>query len=422
MSHEGFRAVLQIREGGITGGGGEWITVGGTRDCTLNTTMGEADATHRAGGGFTMTMASLDSASVEFEVLWLDDDEAQTLLETAYRTRATIGVRVLDKPLDELGEGLLANAQVLQFARREPLSDTVRADCIIKPTYSTVAPSWLEEDVPLYVESEWEPGGDGLTLTFDAPVALGPLAIEDPTAAAPIVFTDDTGASFIVETFDNAVFAGNTVRIPAADVRSVLGDRIYVSAASHFAGGGVDWASTANAVGAPNGTYAEATITSGNGTSDQLRCSTAAAALPAEPIGYMVGFKGKTDDDTSPVDVEIGLGAVTVLTETLTEANTEYEDEATLTAEQLAAVTALVISGFTGASVSTSILAIATGTVAGDTKAQIDAIWIQPIYGEDLANEKITIANDTFRNANFPARTTQAIVGVTAGTLTVIPS
>lgn len=144
MAKQGFRATIWIRDGGITGGSAEWIALGGARDCTLNTTMGEGDATHRAGGGFTMTLAILEDASVDAEILWIDDDAAQLVLEAAYASRGVVGVRMLDSDDDETGIGLEANCQVLNLTRREPLNDTIKADVTLKPTYSTTDPRWVE--------------------------------------------------------------------------------------------------------------------------------------------------------------------------------------------------------------------------------------------------------------------------------------
>ncbi len=145
MAKQGFRAKIWVREGGTTTGTAEWLALGGARDCTLNTTMGEGDATHRAGAGFTMTLAILEDASVDAEILWIDDDDAQLVLEAAYASRGVVGVRMLDSDDDETGIGLEANCQVLNLTRREPLNDTIKADLTLKPTYSSVAPRWVED-------------------------------------------------------------------------------------------------------------------------------------------------------------------------------------------------------------------------------------------------------------------------------------
>jgi hypothetical protein len=424
MARLGFQAVLQVRSGGMTGGGGEWTTVGTARDCTLNASMTEADATHRASGGFTLSVAAIEAASVEFELLWDDEQAAQEIIEAAYQSRGTIGLRVLDKPLDEDGEGLLCNAQVLTFTRREPLDDTIKADVVIKPTYSAAAPSWLEPPPPSYASAVWEPGGDGLVLTFDAPVALGDAAMAGSSAAAPVVFTDDTGDTYIVETFDNAVFDGNTVTIPAGDVALAAGSRIYASATVSVAGANAAWASPANAQGAPDDSFTEATLTTILSESNVLRSSTAATPLPARPITVMFGFKGKTDDDTDPVEVSLGIGSIIIDPVTLTETNTEYEEEldTVMTDEILDSLRDRIEAGFDNSGAPTALGLFAEGVVSGDTKAQIDAVWVRPVYAEDLANEKITILDDTFRSAAYPARPTQAVIGVAAATLTVSPS
>jgi hypothetical protein len=133
-----FEGTLKYKVGGI-GGGGAWTDLNTTRDVTLNLEAGEADVTHRGGGGFVMTQAALMDSSVEFDMVWDPADVGVQAIRDAHLNRSVIGIQCLD----DSGEGLQADMQVFEFSRNEAITDAMIMTVRVRPTYSATAPSWI---------------------------------------------------------------------------------------------------------------------------------------------------------------------------------------------------------------------------------------------------------------------------------------
>lgn len=418
----GRKGTLQVRAGGVTGGPGTWITCGSAVTVTLGLTTEAGDATARDSEGWKQEVPVHRVAEVRLDMRWRTTDPARDVLIAALKAEdaaSIIGVRVLDGPDLNVNEGLEADVHVYDMSLDQPIGDVQNASVLLKPAADSGA-RWREPAPPSFASASWAPGGAGLAITFTGPVAIGAAALAGSAGAAAVVITDDAGDAWFVTSFDNAVIAGNTVTIPATDLSSVNGERIYVDSFNEV-GSGTAWSNIANAAGEPDGTFAETTLTSVADESRALRGAAAAQDLPAKPTSFRAGFKGQTDDDSDPVTVQTGIGTLLVGA-VLTETNEEHEQLLTADAAVVAEIVERVEAGISGTTGSNNIPIAASGTVASDTKAQIDAVWLQPVYGAPGANEKISIVADAFRGALYPTRPTQAVAAALNQNLTVMPS
>jgi len=120
-----------------------WDVVGNVRDNTLSLETGEADVTTRTNNGWRAVIATLKTASVEFEMVWDNADADFTAIRTAFLTNASLEFLILDGLVATVGsQGLRATCMIGKFTRSEPLEDAVKASVSIKPTFSANAPSW----------------------------------------------------------------------------------------------------------------------------------------------------------------------------------------------------------------------------------------------------------------------------------------
>jgi len=101
------------------------------------------DASTRGGGGWKQTAVVMQDATVDFDLPWDSDDATLQALKAAYFGRTTVGVAVMDGPIDEAGsEGLWMDAAVVKFERDEPLEGEVTVSVSLKPGVSENAPEW----------------------------------------------------------------------------------------------------------------------------------------------------------------------------------------------------------------------------------------------------------------------------------------
>jgi hypothetical protein len=118
-------------------GGSEMTNV---KNVTLNLEKGEADVTTRGAQGWRATLGTLKDGSVEFEMIWDDEDGAFNTIQSAFFSGDPVAMQVLD---GEGGSGLDADFSVIKFTRNEPLEEAITASVTVKPTYSTRAPAWV---------------------------------------------------------------------------------------------------------------------------------------------------------------------------------------------------------------------------------------------------------------------------------------
>ncbi len=135
----GMEAVLNYKVDG-QGAGGAWTELTNVRDVTLNLEAAEADLTTRGNQGWRANVATLKSATIEFEMVWDTADAGFTAIRNAYLNNAIIGFQVLD---DTGGEGLQADFMISSFSRSEPLEEGITVSVSAKVAYSATPPSWI---------------------------------------------------------------------------------------------------------------------------------------------------------------------------------------------------------------------------------------------------------------------------------------
>ena len=135
----GMEAKLLYKVGG-QGGAGSWTALGNTRDVTLNLEAGEADVTTRANNGWRAMVATLKSASVEFEMVWDTTDAGFKAIKDAFFGNTAISLQILD---GAAGQGLQADFSITNFSRKEGLEEALTVSVTAKVTYSATAPSWI---------------------------------------------------------------------------------------------------------------------------------------------------------------------------------------------------------------------------------------------------------------------------------------
>jgi hypothetical protein len=140
----GMDCKLYFNNGG-TWAAPTWSEIGNAKDVTLNLETGEADVTTRGNAGWRATMATLKEGTIEFEMVWDNEDDSFAAFQQAYFSNTPIEVAAMDGDVTESGSsGLHADFSVTNFSRNEPLEEAVTASVTIKPTYSANAPEWLE--------------------------------------------------------------------------------------------------------------------------------------------------------------------------------------------------------------------------------------------------------------------------------------
>ena len=121
-------------------GAGAWTALGNVKDVTLNLETGEADVTTRANNGWRAMVATLKSASVEFEMVWDTGDNGFKAIKDAFFGNTAIGMQILD---GAAGQGLQADFSITNFSRKEGLEEALTVSVTAKVTYSATAPSWI---------------------------------------------------------------------------------------------------------------------------------------------------------------------------------------------------------------------------------------------------------------------------------------
>lgn len=137
----GWEGVLNYKVDG-QGGAGAWVELTNVKNVTLNLEAGEADVTTRANNGWRATVPTLKDGTVEFEMVWDEADTGFTEIKDAFLGNEMIGLQVLT---GATGQGLQGDFAVTNFSRNEDLEEAMTVSVTMKLTYSTTAPTWINE-------------------------------------------------------------------------------------------------------------------------------------------------------------------------------------------------------------------------------------------------------------------------------------
>ena len=138
----GFTAVLYRNTG--TSGVPIWNEIANVRDLTLNLEAGEADVTTRGNAGWRATVATLKSASIEFEMVWDASDEDFAAIKDAFFANGSLEFAVMDGPITMAGaQGLRATCAITNFSRNEALEEAIKVSVTLKPTLAATPPTWM---------------------------------------------------------------------------------------------------------------------------------------------------------------------------------------------------------------------------------------------------------------------------------------
>ena len=120
----------------------DWTELTNVADVTLNMTADTADATTRANDGWKATVATLNDASVDFQMKNFSGDADLALIRDAFFDKDRVEMLVLDGPVTTTGsEGLRAHMRVTSFTRGEALTDVQTYDVTLVVAESTAAES-----------------------------------------------------------------------------------------------------------------------------------------------------------------------------------------------------------------------------------------------------------------------------------------
>lgn len=136
-----MNAGLFIQSDGAGGSAG-WTKLGNVMNVTLTMPKGESDATVRANNGYRATVPTLKDATLEFEMVWDDQDENLDTIRSAYFGDTILGVRVLDEDTSG-GEGLQADMMITEFSIDQSLEEVIKLSVSMKITFSNTAPTWI---------------------------------------------------------------------------------------------------------------------------------------------------------------------------------------------------------------------------------------------------------------------------------------
>lgn len=124
-----------------TGGTAGWNEVGNVRDLTLNQSLATADITTRSGNGYRQQVGTLNEANVSFQMVYDTTDTRFTEIETAFRNRTVIGVKILDGGSESSGTGLVADMLITNFTINQELENAFLVDVELVVAPNTT-PTW----------------------------------------------------------------------------------------------------------------------------------------------------------------------------------------------------------------------------------------------------------------------------------------
>lgn len=116
------------------------VLIDNARDVTFGGDAGTADITRRGSGGFRETVATLNDASVEFNIVYDTADAAFTFLRGAWVNKSVFGLAVLDGLSATAGtQGIWMDVMVTGFTWNQELEEPGIVDITAQNTYSAVA-------------------------------------------------------------------------------------------------------------------------------------------------------------------------------------------------------------------------------------------------------------------------------------------
>ena len=137
----GMNAKLYFDTTALTGSdpsdasGASWTELTNCRDVTLNLEKGEADVTTRANTGWRATAGTLKNGTIEFQMQWKPSDAGFTAIKNAWLNGTEIALACLDGSKDTAGkQGLVANFNIVNFTRGEPLEEAISVSVTAKPS------------------------------------------------------------------------------------------------------------------------------------------------------------------------------------------------------------------------------------------------------------------------------------------------
>lgn len=143
----GFNGVLHRNTGSYASP--TWSACTNVRNCRLKYEPQEVDVTRRASGGFVETETGLVAASIEFDVLYVKDEngalpgDVDAFLDAA-TAKTTIEILCLDDAVaDDGARGLRATCKLFGMDRGEQLTEGMTLTFTAKPTYAANPPSWF---------------------------------------------------------------------------------------------------------------------------------------------------------------------------------------------------------------------------------------------------------------------------------------
>jgi len=138
---------------------GDWVEIAPVKDVTLNLSAATWDATTRDSNRWRQSIQTLLEATIEFQILWLPDDDIFSDLLTKFIDGCPMAFIALDAVYDWVmgylestrcgdtvykATGLMADCTVTSFSRGEPLEEGVVADVTLMPTIGQIYPEWIE--------------------------------------------------------------------------------------------------------------------------------------------------------------------------------------------------------------------------------------------------------------------------------------
>lgn len=138
---QGREAKLYVAEGGI-GGVPTWQELSKARNVRLVPAGGEIDLSCR-GSGYKLTGVGLMDVTIDADLLYDAADAAIQAVETAFVTKALLGVACTSFGVSQSGSRVFkADCVVTKFERAEDLEGTQMIACAFKPTLSDDPPTW----------------------------------------------------------------------------------------------------------------------------------------------------------------------------------------------------------------------------------------------------------------------------------------
>lgn len=122
--------------------GASWTELTNIRDCTLSVEKGEADVTTRGNNGWRARRGTLKDGTIEFEMVVDPGDTSYQAIRDAFMSGDEIGIAAMSGDIEETGEeGLVANCEVFNFSRSEPLEDAMTVSVTLRPSSNV---QWYE--------------------------------------------------------------------------------------------------------------------------------------------------------------------------------------------------------------------------------------------------------------------------------------